>query len=205
VQYVTRSKGQTIELFHMPVQSVKDETDFTIRLATPDDIPQLHSLIELSIRQLSIGYYTQAEIDGSVGYIFGPDTLLIADGTYFVVEHNAQPSLIIASGGWSFRKTVYGSDRAPNRFPGRLNPAVDAAKIRAIFVHPSWKRRGLGTLVIRHCEQAARDAGFKRFEMGSTMTGLPLYLTLGYERVHDEVVPLPNGAHLTVVKMTKKD
>src|SRR5271163_1778095 len=112
----------------MPVQSVKDETNFTIRLATPDDIPQLHSLIELSIRQLSIGHYTQAEIDGSVGYIFGPDTLLIADGTYFVVEHSAQPSLIIASGGWSFRKTVYGSDRAPNRFPGRLNPAVDAAK-----------------------------------------------------------------------------
>jgi len=184
---------------------MKDETDFTIRLATQDDIPQLHSLIELSIRQLSIGYYTQAEIDGSVGYLFGPDTLLIADGTYFVVEHNAQPSLIIASGGWSFRKTVYGSDRAPNRFPEMLDPAVDAAKIRAIFVHPSWTRRGLGTWVIRHCEQATRNAGFKHFEMGSTMMGLSLYSSLGYKKVHDEVVPLPNGALLKVVKMTMKE
>ena len=89
------------------------------------------------------------------------------------------------------------------REPARLDPATDAAKIRAIFVHPAWARKGLGTLMLEHCEGAARAAGFRRLEMGSTLTGVPLYLLRGYVAGERIAIPLPNGESLPILKMTK--
>jgi hypothetical protein len=123
---------------------------FRIRIATTEDIPQLHELIELSIRQLSTNFYTPAQIDGSVGYIFGPDTQLIADSTYFVATPADNPNLIVGCGGWSFRKTLFGSDLAPGRVPKRRDATTEAASIRAIFVRPGFTRQGLGMQIMAH-------------------------------------------------------
>ncbi len=147
--------------------------------------------------------YTPAQIEGALGHALGLDTQLVEDRTYFVAEPIGQPGLIAACGGWSNRKTLFGSDHGPNREAGFLDPAVDAARIRAIFVHPEWSRRGLGSLILAHCEQAARAAGFRRLEMGSTLTGLPLYRLRGYVDLERVDVPLPNGEVLSVVRMTK--
>ncbi|KAF2497362.1 acyl-CoA N-acyltransferase, partial [Lophium mytilinum] len=177
---------------------------FHFRLATLSDIPALVNLIDLSIRQLSVGYYTQSQIDGSIGFIFAPDTLLIDDKTYFIIYPSTQPELIVASGGWSFRKTLYGGDRAPGRLPARRDPATDRASIRAIFTHPDWSRRGLGSKMLRYCEEAARTGGFERLEMGSTLTGVKLYEKSGYVRSGvEDVVKLGNGDSLKVVHMEK--
>jgi N-acetylglutamate synthase-like GNAT family acetyltransferase len=177
---------------------------FLIRTATTEDIPQLDELIELSIRQLSTDFYTPAQIEGSVGFIFGPDTQLIADSTYFVAISTDNSNLIVGCGGWSFRKTLFGSDRAPGRVPERRDPSKDAASIRAIFVRPEFVRKGLGMQIMTHCEQAAVRAGFSKLEMGSTLTGLSLYSHCGYTRTGEEAVPLPNGESLIVVHMSKE-
>jgi riboflavin kinase, archaea type len=108
-----------------------------------------------------------------------------------------------ACGGWSKRKTLFGADRGPDREPDLLDPARDAAKVRAIFVHPHFARRGLGSLILAHVETAAQAAGFHHFEMGSTLTGVPLYRLKGYIEVERIAVPLPNGETLPVVKMVK--
>jgi GNAT superfamily N-acetyltransferase len=138
----------------------------------------------------------------------GLDSVLIADQTYFVAEalggvNNEQGSPIAGCGGWSKRKTLFGADRLPGRQPDLLDPATDAAKVRAIFVHPNFARQGLGSLILAHVESAARAAGFKRYEMGSTLTGVPLYRLKGYREVERIAVPLGNGEALEVVKMVK--
>jgi GNAT superfamily N-acetyltransferase len=177
---------------------------FSFRNATPEDIPQLHKLIELSIRQLAMGFYTPAQIEGSVGFLFGPDTQLIADSTYFVATPADDPNLIVGCGGWSFRRTLYGSDRAPGRVPERRDPCKEAASIRAIFVRPGFTRKGLGAEIMEHCEHAAIQAGFSKLEMGSTLTGVSLYSLCGYTRTGEEAVLLPNRECLTVVRMSKE-
>jgi len=178
---------------------------FQIRLARTADIPTLHRIIEASVRGLQAGDYTPAQIDGALGGVLGLDTQLIADQTYFLAETSAEGKspIAVGCGGWSHRKTLYGSDRGPGREATPLDPATDAAKIRAIFVHPGWARRGLGSLILRHCEEAASAAGFRRFEMGSTLTGVPLYALKGYREIERIAVPLPNGEALPVVRMEK--
>ena len=176
---------------------------FSIRTATAADIPALEALIEQSVRQLQQADYSPSQIDGSIGSIFGIDRQLIQDATYFVAAPINVPSQLVACGGWSFRRTLYGSDRLADRNDTLLDPAIDYAKIRAIFVHPAFARRGLGSLVLAHCEQAAQTAGFRRFEMGSTLTGLPLYILKGYVERDRMAAVLPNGERLTVVHMNK--
>lgn len=176
---------------------------FVIRPARHDDAPELRALIELSVRQLQKNDYTPAQIDGALGHTLGLDTQLIEDGTYFVATPTSNPNLIIGSGGWSFRKTLFGSDHGPDRTNAHLDPATDPAKIRAIFVHPEWSRQGLGTLILKHCEAAAQNAGFQKFEMGSTLTGVALYTLKGYVRQAEVAVPLPNGEALPIVRMSK--
>jgi GNAT superfamily N-acetyltransferase len=173
-----------------------------LRVATPADIPALHHLIEVSIRGLQTSEYTPGQIEGAIGNALGLDTQLVADGTYFLAE-TPEASHPLACGGWSFRRTLFGSDGAAVRESTRLDPATDAAKIRAIFVHPSYARQGLGSLILARAEQAAVAAGFRRFEMGSTLTGVPLYTLRGYEPVEKVAIPLPNGESLPIVKMTK--
>ena len=178
---------------------------FTLRLATQDDIPALDALIEASVRGLQADDYTQAQIEGALGTVLGLDTQLIRDGTYFVAElaNNGEKQPLAGCGGWSKRRTLFGADRGPGREPELLEPAKEAAKVRAIFVHPKFARRGLGTLILARVESEARAAGFSRYEMGSTLTGVRLYLLKGYLEVERIAVPLSNGEALPVVKMVK--
>jgi len=177
----------------------------SIRLAQDTDIPALHALIEASVRGLQADDYTPAQIEGALGTVLGLDTQLIRDQTYFLVEaEDATGQLALAGcGGWSKRKTLFGTDNAAVREPELLNSATDAAKVRAIFIHPGFARRGLGSLILAHVEAAAVAAGFRSFEMGSTLTGVPLYTLKGYVEVERIAVPLANGEALPIVKMTK--
>jgi len=177
----------------------------SIRLAQDTDIPALHALIEASVRGLQADDYTPAQIEGALGTVLGLDTQLIRDQTYFLVEaEDATGQLALAGcGGWSKRKTLFGADNAAVREPELLNSATDAAKVRAIFIHPGFARRGLGSLILAHVEAAAVAAGFRSFEMGSTLTGVPLYTLKGYVEVERIAVPLANGEALPIVKMTK--
>ncbi len=174
--------------------------DIVIRRAAMADVSALHTLIEASVRGLQANDYTPAEIEGALGHALGLDSQLIADGTYFVAEVGDE---MVASGGWSYRATLCGSDGLPGREPASLDPARDAAKIRAIFVHPAWARKGLGTLMLAYCEVQAREAGFTRLEMGSTLTGAPLYRLRGYHEQERIAIPLPNGEALPVIRMSK--
>jgi GNAT superfamily N-acetyltransferase len=182
---------------------MQPDTQFLLRNATAMDIPDLRSLIELSVRGLQKDDYSSAQIDGALGHALGLDTQLIEDRTYFVAEAVEQGGLIVGCGGWSNRKTLFGSDHGPNRENSFLDPKTDAAKIRAIFVHPGWARKGLGTLILKHCEEAAQRAGFSALEMGSTLTGVPLYTLKGYVPRESVAVPLPNGETLPIVYMMK--
>jgi len=179
------------------------ESTIILRFATEADIGALQSLIEASVRGLQANDYTPAQIDGALGTVLGIDTQLIADRTYFVAE-SVDNKRLAGCGGWSKRKTLFGADSGPGREPELLDPAIDAAKVRAIFVHPDFARQGLGSLILDTVENAARAAGFHRFEMGSTLTGVPLYRLKGYIEVETIVVPLRNGHTLPVVKMAKQ-
>ena len=179
------------------------DPEFVIRAATESDIPTLKSLIELSVRVLQKDDYSTEQIEGALGHALGLDTQLVRDGTYFVAAPAGRELLHAGCGGWSYRRTLFGSDHGPDREQALLDPGVDAAKIRAIFVHPAWARRGLGSMILKHCETAAALAGFRHFEMGSTLTGVPLYTLRGYQECGRVDVPLRKGAFLPVVRMTK--
>src|SRR3954465_14043608 len=148
------------------------DAGFRIRLARAEDVAALEGLIEASVRGLQAGDYTPAQIEGALGTVLGLDTQLIADQTYFVAETHDLPVRLAGCGGWSKRKTLFGADQGPGRMTELLDAARDAAKVRAIFVHPEFARRGLGSLILATVEDAARTARFRQFEMGSTLTGV---------------------------------
>jgi GNAT superfamily N-acetyltransferase len=182
--------------------------DLRFRPATPGDSPRLRTLIDQSVRALQTADYTPAQIEGALQGTLGIDSQLLADGTWFVVELAEAPagSPLIAVGGWSRRKTLCGGDgSAQQRDSDFLDPEIDAAKIRAFYVHPGWARKGIGTHLLAHCEEAARAAGFHRFEMGATLTGVSLYRKHGYLETSRFTVPLPNGEALQIVHMEKCD
>jgi GNAT superfamily N-acetyltransferase len=174
---------------------------FRIRQAALAEVPILRTLIDASVRGLQAEDYTPSQIEGALATVYGVDTQLIADGTYFVAEAN---SAIVACGGWSKRKTLYGGDHCAGREDSLLDPPRDAAKIRAFFVHPAWTRRGIGSMILEACEAAAGAAGFTRLEMGATLTGVPLYRARGYVALENLTVPLPGGESLPIVRMEKQ-
>jgi GNAT superfamily N-acetyltransferase len=176
---------------------------FPIRPAVTADIPALSSLIESSVRELQAEDYTPAQLDAALGSVFGVDTQLIADGTYFVAQTDDSEAMIVGCGGWSRRKTLYGGDRFAVREDSLLDPTCDAARIRAFFVHPQWARRGIGGLILDACERAAAAAGFTRLEMGATLTGVPFYRVKGYTALEELTVALPGGQSLPIVRMGK--
>jgi GNAT superfamily N-acetyltransferase len=180
-------------------------TAMHIRLASTADIPVLRSLIEASVRGLQAQDYSPAQLEAALETVYGVDTQLIADGTYFVAETDlAGGSPVIAGcGGWSKRKTLYGGDQWAARQDTLLDPEKDAAKIRAFFIHPEWARRGIGSLILEACETAAKAAGFTRLEMGATLTGVPFYRTKGYIAVKETEVPMREGLSLPIVRMAK--
>jgi len=180
-------------------------TSFSIRKAIPADVPELRKLIDASVRGLQAEDYTPTQIESALATVFGVDSQLIADGTYFVAEAKQHDSVTIAGcGGWSKRKTLYGSDHWTGREDELLNPQMDAAKIRAFFVHPSWARRGVGSLMLKACEDAAAAEGFTQCEMGATLTGVKLFGAKGYVAIENISVPLKNGEGLPVVRMAKQ-
>jgi GNAT superfamily N-acetyltransferase len=173
---------------------------YQLRLATSDDIPALHDLIALSVRGLSVGFYTPTQVESALRHLFGPDSQLVADGTYYVIEAGEQ---LVAAGGWSRRRTMYGGDQAKRGEDSLLDPAVEAARIRAFFVHPGWARRGLGRRLFEECRTAARAAGFRRLELVATLPGEPLYRTLDFEVAERFSVALPDGVEVPVALMTR--
>lgn len=172
----------------------------SLRQAVLADVPALERLIPESVRALQNGDYTHEQMEGALGTVFGVDRQLIRDGTYFVVEDQAA---IIACGGWSKRRTPFGSDHTPAKDDTVLDPLREAAKIRAFFVHPSYARRGIGAKLLDACEAACKAHGFTRLELTATLTGERLYARYGFQAGERFEVPLPNGAGLPVVKMFK--
>jgi GNAT superfamily N-acetyltransferase len=187
-----------------PVHAMKERAELRFRVATTEDIPRIGPLIEASVRGLSAGEYSASQMDQALGTWLGLDTQLIADGTYFVVERAGQPGVLAACGGWSRRRTPYGSDHRPGRDDALLDPKTEAAKIRAFFVHPEWARRGIGSRLLELCEEAARAEGFRRCEMGATLPGVPLYRRHGYVEGERVELPLANGEVLPIVKMSRR-
>ncbi len=177
-----------------------------VRVATPADIPKLREVIQASVRGLQPGFYSQAQIDGALASVYGVDTQLIADGTYFIAEAFGADGTIDdvpGCGGWSKRKTLYGGDQFTGREDSLLDPTRDAAKIRAFFVSPHWARRGVGTLILDACESAAIAAGFTRLEMGATLSGVAFYEARGYDKLETLEIPLDGGVQLPIVRMAK--
>jgi len=192
------------------------QANIRLRLAVPEDVPALRELIDASVRGLQTQDYTPAQIEGALKTVFGVDSQLIADGTYIVAQ--AEPAaieragaknapserIIVGCGGWSKRKTLYGSDHWTGREDALLDPLCDAAKIRAFFIHPDWARRGVGSMILQACENAASSAGFTRYEMGATLTGAKLFGAKGYVAVKPISIPLVNGESLPVIHMEKQ-
>lgn len=152
----------------------------TSRLTTLEDIPQLNEMIALSVRGLSTDYYTPAQIESAIKYIFGVDTQLVIDGTNYIAEIDG---ITVGGGGWSKRNTLYGGDQYKDFEDPLLEPKHDAARIRAFFVHPDYARKGVGRHIINVCKAEAKANGFTSFELGATLPGIPLYMAMGYEAV----------------------
>lgn len=171
-----------------------------VRLAERSDIPVLRELIGRSARGLSREHYSEVEIESALQYVFGVDSTLIADRTYFVAELDGG---VAGCGGWSFRRTLYGGDQRPIGAAERLDPRVDPARIRAFFIAPEAARRGIGRGILARCEMAARAAGFTAFELMSTLPGVPFYTALGFAAEEPITDTLPNGVTLRFVRMRR--
>ena len=165
------------------------------------DIPALEELIRESVSVLSAEYYTSGQIASALSHVFGVDTQLILDGTYFVAEIDGE---LAGSGGWSKRATLFGGDQSKTaRIDRLLDPAAEAARIRAFYVHPRWARKGVGSRILNACEDAARLAGFSRIELVATLPGEPLYTAKGYEKAGAMQIETPDGESLPAFRMTK--
>ncbi len=175
--------------------------ELQIRLAGEEDIFSLNQLITRSGRELSRGYYTEAETESALRYVFGVDSSLIADRTYFVVEAGGR---ILGCGGWSRRRTLYGGDQRPMGAADYLDPRTDAARIRAFFVAPEAARRGVGRALLQACIEAASAAGFRSLELMSTLPGVPFYRANGFAEVEPVTDVLPDGVPLRFVRMRRQ-
>ena len=181
--------------------------EIRVRKAEKADTARLRELIEVSVRELQAEDYSSAQMEGALETVFGVDSQLVEDGTYFVAEareSGASEWEIAGCGGWSKRKTLFGGDAWTGREDSLLDPQKDAAKIRAFFVHPDWARKGVGSRILGACEGAAKAAGFTRYEMGATLTGAKLFGARGYVEIGRIQVPLKNGAMLPVLRMEKR-
>ena len=178
-----------------------DKPNIIIRLATSDDIPTLEHLIKDSVTSLSTNYYTQEQIESGLSHVFGVDSQLIADGTYFVAECEME---VVGAGGWSKRKTLYGGDQRKGATPDSLlDPLNEPARIRAFYIHPNWSRRGIATSILNACEDAARRGGFKRVELAATLPGVPFYLARGYTKGETIPIETPDGGSFDTILMTR--
>lgn len=181
--------------------------EVSIRLAVEADVPALRNLIDASVRGLQTEDYSPKQIDHALQTVFGVDSQLIADGTYFVAEAREEDSgefMIAGCGGWSRRKKLHGGDAWTEQRKELLDPAVDAAKIRAFFISPAFARMGIGTQILEACEMAAIAAGFRKLEMSATLTGVKLFSARGYVEIEKMALDIGGGETLPVVRMEKR-
>jgi GNAT superfamily N-acetyltransferase len=177
------------------------EPEVTYRLAGEEDRQRLEKLIAASARGLSRGFYSAEQVESALVHVFGVDTQLLLDGTYYAAEIGRE---LVACGGWSKRKTLYGGDNFKREAPDPLlDPKQEAARIRAFFVHPEWGRRGLGKGLLSVCETAARAEGFTALELGSTLPGVPFYGALGFVPYDEVELKFPDGVVLPIVCMRR--
>jgi GNAT superfamily N-acetyltransferase len=172
---------------------------FTHRLATMDDIAVLKPLMHAAISELLKPFLSPAQVQASFA-VMGLDTQLIADGTYFVIEEDGR---IAGCGGWSQRATLFGGDHSAGREARVLDPATDAARVRAMYTHPDFVRCGIGRMILDLCEAAAAREGFSRVELAATMGGLPLYRACGYREIEAFESDTPSGVKVPLVRMGK--
>lgn len=174
---------------------------FTHRIATEADLPALRALMTRAIERLQDDFLSPAQVRAS-HKVMGLDTQLVKDRTYFMIEEDGR---LAGCGGWSFRATLYGGDDSVvAREPVRLDPATDAAKVRAMYTEPDFARRGVGKLLLALCEDAARAAGFGRVELMGTMAGVPLYRACGYTPVREVQSAPIDGVTVPLLLMTKQ-
>jgi GNAT superfamily N-acetyltransferase len=171
----------------------------THRLARRDDLDALRALMEAAISELQMPFLDARQIASS-RTIMGLDTQLVDDGTYFVVHADGE---ICGCGGWSRRATLYGGDQSPGRSAALLDPAADAARVRAMYTHPRHTRKGVGRLILSLCEDAARAEGFRTVELMATLAGEPLYRACGYEPL-ERIVDERGGVGVPLVRMRKR-
>jgi GNAT superfamily N-acetyltransferase len=172
----------------------------TLRAAGFADVPQIQALIIRSARGLSVGDYRPAQVEGALRGAFGVDSQLLKDQTYFAVEEHGR---LVGCGGWSFRSTLFGGDARSDRDSSLLDPRTQAAKVRAFFVDPDNARRGIGTLLLDHCEREARARGFSNVELMATLPGVKLYAARGYVGTGTIHHDLGNGESIEFVPMRK--
>ncbi len=172
-----------------------------IRRALVEDAPDIHNLIDASIRGLGGRYYDSQQVESSLKHLFGVDSTMIADGTYVVATVKGK---VVGSGGWSNRRTPFGGDQATSvRNAALRDPAKDPAIIRAMYVHPAWARMKIGQMIITTCEYAARNAGFTEMELVATLSGVDFYRKQGYSWQEKVDIELPDGTVIPCYRMTK--
>ena len=171
----------------------------TLRLAIPEDLPALRLLMNASIGELLKPFLGPEAVAASFD-IMGLDSQLVTDGTYFVIEDGGA---LAGCGGWSRRATLFGGDHSAGRDAALLDPANDAARVRAMYTHPDHVRKGVGRLILEACEAAAAGEGFKRVELAGTMAGEPLYRACGYVEIERFSAPTSKGVDVPLVRMGK--
>ena len=174
-------------------------TAFAHRIATEQDMPAIKSLMHRAIGELQRPFLSDAQVAASFE-LMGLDTRLIADRSYFVVEAD---DILVGCGGWSYRTSFYGADHTPGRDASPLKPSRDAARIRAMYTHPDWTRRGIGRMILQLCEQAAIQHGYRRATVAATLAGEPLYSTCGYIRKEYFVGTTSRGVEIPLLRMEK--
>ena len=176
-------------------------SEFSVRKARQDERESIQELIEASARLLSREHYDDDQIEAAIESVFGVDSTLIDDGTYFVAEANGA---LVGCGGWSKRKTLYGGDQYVDRDTGTLDPVSDPAKIRAFFIHPDHARKGIARAILDVCESEARKSGFRALELAATMPGVPFYEAVGYAAGERFDLPMREGVVLELITMRKE-
>jgi GNAT superfamily N-acetyltransferase len=176
----------------------------TLRLAVPEDLPALRDLMNAAIGELLRPFLGPDEVAASFD-VMGLDSQLIADGSYFVVEDflGEEGRALAGCGGWSRRATLFGGDHSAGRDAALLDPARDAARVRAMYTHPDHVRKGVGRMILEACEAAAAGEGFTRCELAATLAGEPLYRACGYHQIERFTAPTSSGVEVPLVRMGK--
>jgi len=175
--------------------------DYIIRKARLSERAAIAQLIKDSARSLSRADYSDDQIEGAIATVFGVDTNLIIDGTYFVAD---SAGMLIGCGGWSKRRTLFGGDQYPERDADELDPKTEPAKIRAFFIHPDHARKGIARAILAACESAARAGGFQALELMSTLPGINLYKACGYEGEERTELEVGDGLTIGLLPMRKE-